>query len=177
MINNLEYVEYVVLDENKEIERFGHCQRAVLESQAIGNQTVVEVPSGTLKLVYAVDEYPLNLAPLKKQKREEIKTARDNSILEGIDIDGVGVFDADPISQSKLSNAALAGLLAEREEVPFSANWILKDNSVAQLNLEQLTTVILTGSQFINQIYTDAYTLQTQLNACETIKDILDLDI
>ena len=175
--SDLEYVEYVTLDEQLQVVGLGFCQRGCLHEKSAGGQQTLEVPSGTLVPDYELGDYPLDLGPLKHEYRLKIRTAREQHILGGIKVEGLGTFDADPVSQSKLANAAVAGMLAQQMGLPFGVSWILKDNHVVDLSFEQLAMVVLTGAGFLNQAYAKSTELNEAVDKATTIGEIMNVDI
>lgn len=107
-----------------------------------------------------------NLEDFKRLKWEELKLKRTELENAGFTWNGL-VFDSDQKSQLYLSNALELAQISGK-----NIEWILKDNSVASLTAENLLSIKLSLSEYINNIYNTSQTLRNQLDLADSIEKV-----
>jgi hypothetical protein len=114
-------------------------------------------------------ETPLETA--KRNKWAEIKHAREMFEFGEFTWNGK-VFDADPLSQQRISQATQQAMLSKSLGIPYTQDWTLRDNSVVQLNADEMIEVALALGQHTNIAHNKSRSLRTVLDLTTTPQEV-----
>jgi hypothetical protein len=103
------------------------------------------------------------LEELQAAKWEDIKRSRDLIEFGSFTWDG-SVFDADPVSTSRIMGAFSLALAAKMVAQPFSIDWTLKDNTVRTLSADEMIAVGSTLGAIVKQAHETAGALRTSID-------------
>ena len=110
---------------------------------------------------------PRTLSDLQVAKWEQIKRARVNAEFGGFTWDG-SPFDSDAISQSRIQGAVQMAAMAPG----FTIDWTLANNSVRNLNGEDLANVGAALGMHIAAQHANARLLRSQIEAATTVAEV-----
>ena len=110
---------------------------------------------------------PRTLSDLQVAKWEQIKRARVNAEFGGFTWDG-SPFDSDAISQSRIQGAVQLAAVAPG----FTIDWTLANNSVRNLNGEDLANVSAALGMHIAAQHANARLLRSQIEAATTVAEV-----
>lgn len=110
---------------------------------------------------------PRTLDECKEDKWAEIKDKRSQAEYGGFYWNNI-LFDSDPISQQRISGAVQLALANPN----FKINWVVKDNSIIELNKEQMTDVGLTLGKFVESVFNKSQQLRIQLDNATTKEEV-----
>ena len=185
-------VDYVLADsETGEIIQSGFCPEANVPANAIlgygkGNTHYVldgQIVAYTPEQVATKAQRPdyacawsntlfqwvdvRTLAMKKLAKWEEIKWIRSQKDIAPFTWDG-STFDADTESRSRLLSAANVALLARFENVSYSTDWILADNTVRTLTAADMAALIRAYEQYVRGLFATSRQLRQAILAATT---------
>ena len=90
---------------------------------------------------YVADAAVDDIETARARKWAEIKGERDRLENGGFDVPGVGRFDSDADSRSRITGTAIAAKIAKDAGQPFSVEWTLADNTAVMLDADQVISV------------------------------------
>lgn len=119
----------------------------------------------------------LTLDGLKDLRWHEVKQNRDWRIDGGCDVPGIGRFDTDVLSRSNINGAVTGAFMAKSAGAPFAVNWKLANNSLAELDADQMIMVGQTVLAHVSTCHARSQALGLLIAAAETIADLEAIDI
>lgn len=122
---------------------------------------------GTLDVLTA--DVTLTLA--KSQVWATVRTARDSVEFGGFEVQGVGRFDSDQISQQRIVGAIVAAQLAGAGS-SWSIVWTLQDNSTTTLDYAGMVRVGEALSAHVEATHQHARELRDMIEAANTVADV-----
>ncbi len=187
-------MKYLVHDTNGQILRYGHCQSETLALQAGENEIAIEIsvdidenhyidegvivnkqikPSTNHIFDYTAKEWidQRTLEDIQQAKWNEIKSIRDTKEFGAFTYNGM-VFDGDENAQRRLSGYISVSKSAIQSNTPFSANFILKDNSVVTLTASDFVGIELAKITQVAQAFDISTTLRAAIYAATTAEAI-----
>lgn len=114
------------------------------------------------------------LYELKVHVKNKIANKRWEVETGGIEIDQKK-FSTDRESQTKYT--AIAVSIAQSDPTNWSINWKTNDGSFVTLNAQEMSTVINLILGHVQSSFNREFDLITQIDSCETIDEILEIDI
>lgn len=111
---------------------------------------------------------PRTLDQLKDAKWEEIKDARDAAEFGGFAWQG-SIFDSDQISQGRITGAVQLA----RMDAAYQVDWTLADNSVVQLDAEQMQGVGAALGAHVSAQHSRARVLREEIYAPDMTAEAL----
>lgn len=112
------------------------------------------------------------LSEVKEYHWNLIKAERDRHIYADISTP-LGVFDADPASQSKLLGAAQLTSMVQ----DYGVQWTLADNSVLNMTSADIILVVSAIASRTNMVYELARGLRNQINAWTSVEQATALTL
>ena len=113
-----------------------------------------------------------SLETAKALKWEQIKAQRTALEEGGFDIAGVGRFDSNKESQSKILGASLSAKIASDSGQPYEVNWTLTDNTVALLDAAAMIDVGFKLLAHLDAAHQRSRALYTEIQAAETVEAV-----
>ena len=104
---------------------------------------------------------------VRKVKWSQIKRARDEAEFGGFTWDG-SPFDSDAISQSRIQGAVQLAAMAPG----FTIDWTMTNNSVRNLNREDMANVGAALGMHVAAQHAKARTLRSQIEAATTVAEV-----
>lgn len=95
---------------------------------------------------------PRDLEWFRDAKWVEIKNQRSARTNGGFDVEGIGRFDSDPNAQRNITGTQAGAKLMVDAGMPFSVDWTLQNDTVVELDYEQLCLVGITMLQHIQAV-------------------------
>lgn len=114
----------------------------------------------------------LTLDALKAHKWAEVKAHRQAAEHGGFEVAGLGVYDSDPVSQTKIIGAALAAQMAIAKAEPFSLGWTRADESIVTLNAAQMIAVGMALMAHVDQVHQVGRSLRDLIAAANDEQDL-----
>lgn len=114
------------------------------------------------------------LALAKQNVRFEVKARREKAEFGGCNVAGIGRFQTDPDSRSKVNGAALMAVLGGSG---FEIDWRLADDSLVTLNAEQMIAVGLAIGQHVAACQYRKNALDASIDAAATAEVLEAIDI
>jgi Domain of unknown function (DUF4376) len=147
-----------------------HKYKEIMESHPIWNLTSV-APSDSYIWNFDTKTWvsTLKLEDVKASKWIEIKSARELAEHGGFDVAGIGRFDSDAYSQSKIIGAITAASVIGPT---FSIDWTLSDNSVAVLDATKMINVGMTMLAHINTTHENGRNKRALIDAVTTAAEV-----
>lgn len=112
----------------------------------------------------------------RKKKRADIKAKRQEEEEGGFAVPGVGVFDSDPASQTKIIGASVAAQKALHEGSTFSRTWTTADDGSVLLDAEQMLAVGMALMDHVDAVHQTARTLRVLIDQAETMEQLGAVD-
>lgn len=119
----------------------------------------------------------LSLNQLKDLRWQEVKQNRDWRIDGGCDVPGIGRFDTDTLSRSNINGAVTGAVMAKSADVAFAVQWKLADNSLAELDADQMFVVGQTVLAHVSTCHARSQALGLLIAAADTVADLEAIDI
>ncbi len=124
--------------------------------------TIVVEPNKTFDYVSKTWIDPRTIEEVKQQKWEEIKLKRDELEFGGFEFEN-NLFDSDANSQLRIATAALIGVKVE---------WTLKDNTIVELDPEQLIGLKNALALHISNVHERGRIARSKIELSSTIDEI-----
>jgi hypothetical protein len=121
---------------------------------------------------YLPEKVEGDLESLKARKWAEIKAARDTQESAGFTVEGIGTFDSDSESRSRITGTAIAAKIAKDAGQPFSVEWTLADNTAVVLDADQVITVGFAMLTHITSTHEKGRVLRAQIDAAQTAEEV-----
>jgi len=125
------------------------------------------------KIVVVYDYQVPDIGVFKNHIKSKVATKRWEVEVGGITIDSVN-YATDRESQTKYTAIAVA--ISQADPVTWSINWKTNSGTFAMLNAAEMTLIINTILQYIQDCFNKEYELQQEIDACTTIEQVMAID-
>jgi hypothetical protein len=119
----------------------------------------------------------LNLDELKNARWLDVKQLRDQHIDGGCDVPAIGRFDTDVLSRSNINGAVTGAFMAKVAAAPFAVQWKLADNSLVELDADQMIHAGQTVLAHVSTCHGRSQALGLLIAAAATKADLEAIDI
>jgi hypothetical protein len=116
------------------------------------------------------------LPELKASLWAQVRGIRDAVVDGGVNT-SKGRLDSDLVSRTNLAGAVTAAMLASQNGQPFTVDWTLADNSVAEMSGPEIITVGLEVVAHVDATHAVARAYREQIDAATTLTELLTIDI
>ncbi len=107
----------------------------------------------------------------RERRWSEIKLERDQREAGGFPYLGK-VFDSDPRSVQRILGAVLAAQVAVTNDLDFSIDWTVADNSVVTLSADELIAMPAALAAYANHLHAVSRDLRVLIDAAETVEEV-----
>lgn len=121
---------------------------------------------------YLPEKVEGDLESLKARKWAEIKSARGAQEAAGFTVEGVGTFDSDSESRSRITGTASAAKIAKDASQPFNVEWTLADNTAVMLDADQVISVGFAMLTHITSTHEKGRNLRSAIVAAEDAESL-----
>ena len=121
---------------------------------------------------YVADAAVDDIETARARKWAEIKGERDRLENGGFDVPGVGRFDSDADSRSRITGTAIAAKIAKDAGQPFSVEWTLADNTAVMLDADQVISVGFAMLTHITSTHEKGRNLRSAIVAAEDAESL-----
>jgi hypothetical protein len=168
---NLLWQEYlaVPLSALDAADPWGSIEQALLQQDSNG----LFSGGAYVPMVAAED---ISLEALKARKWSEVKARRAQLESAGFDVPGVGRFDSDAESRSRIVGAVLAGKIAMDAGSAYDIDWTLADGSTAHLGAAAMIGVGASLLQHLDGIHQHARALHALIEAAADAAALAEID-
>lgn len=130
-------------------------------------------PSADHEWRWDTKEWAASLAHVRERRLKELKDQRDARVNGTFTWDG-SVFDADPISQTRILGAAVSAAGAPQR---FPVNWRTNNNAWRALSAADTSAVWDALQTHIQANFSAFATKEAQINALTTVEDLQTYDV
>lgn len=120
-----------------------------------------------------VDDETATLDSKKARKKSELKL-KHNAVEWGGIPTAFGIIDSDPDSQRKISNAVLTAMSLKDS---FVIDWRVKDNSLIELNADEMIAIGIEVTQHISLCQKNKNLLDQRINSAINEEELNDIDL
>lgn len=113
---------------------------------------------------------PPSLEKIKERKINELKRERNQKEKEPIEVTGLGLFDFDDNSRSRIN-----GAMTVLEGTETKLEWTLADNTSVEVGYNDLKSVVVAGGVRCNMLHTKYRELRDMVNACTTKEEVAEI--
>lgn len=114
---------------------------------------------------------PAGFEALKVKRWTDFKAARDAAATDGF-MFAEKLFQSDPVSRDNIAGAALAASFAKAANAPYVVEWTCADNSLIELDADQIIAMFLAGAAHVKAAYAHGVELRRMLEGAETAEEV-----
>lgn len=156
--------------EKTKIELYNDNLYALKDGEILQNGEILQVEKPSKWHTWDKDKWVVDLAVVKSAKREELKSIREEKILENIEVHG-SLFQVREKDLENFEDVARA-IRRGKRQLTDRRMWVIADNSVKEFTYAELLDVLDERAERKDKIFAQFAILSMQLEKCENVDNI-----